>query len=75
MATTTVRLDPADERQLDELALIFGGRSNTIRQALRRLAADVEQQQQLAAFLDEWAAEAGPVDPQAVEAMRQRFGL
>ena len=75
MSTTTVRLDEDDEHILDELAPAYGGRSNAIRQALRRLSAEVDRQRALEEFLTEWQHDAGPVDEGAVEAMAQRFGL
>lgn len=75
MSTTTVRLDEHDEQILDELAPAYGGRSNAIRQALRRLSAEVERQQSLEDFLADWQRTEGPVDEAAVEAMKQRFGL
>lgn len=74
MSTTTVRLTEDDEHILDELARVYGGRSNTIRQALRRLSAEVDRQQALEEFLADWEHDAGPVDEGAVEAMAQRFG-
>lgn len=75
MGTTTVRLDAADEQVLDRLAQRYGGRSNAIRQALRSLASDVDQQDGLAAFVQEWELTVGPIDPVEVEAMTRRFGL
>ena len=75
MSTTTVRLDEHDEQILDELAPAYGGRSNAIRQALRRLSAEVERQQSLEDFLDDWQRAEGPVDEAEVDAIKQRFGL
>lgn len=75
MATTTVRLDAADEQLLDRLAEIYGGRSNTIRHALRQLSANAARQQALTELLDDWAVELGPVDEAAVVAAADRFGL
>ncbi len=75
MATTTVRLDPDEERTLNELAAIHGGRSNALRQGLRLLATTTRQQAALAAFLRDWEAEAGPVDDEAVAAMARRYDL
>ncbi len=75
MPTTTVRLDEEDERILDQLAPAYGGRSNAIRQALRRLAAERDRHEALDGFLTAWQREAGPVDEDAVEAMAQRYGL
>ncbi|MGH9062979.1 MAG: hypothetical protein ACRDZQ_02370 [Acidimicrobiales bacterium] len=75
MATTTVRLGPDEERALDELAEIHGGRSNALREGLRLLAATTRQQAALAELLREWEVEAGPVDEEAVAAMATRYGL
>lgn len=75
VATTTVRLDEGDEEMLDELAAAFGGRSNAIRQGLRRLSAEVDRHHALEQFLAEWESIDGPVDEEAVDAMVQRFGL
>lgn len=75
MSTTTVRLDDDDEQILDGLAPTYGGRSNAIRQALRRLSAEVDRQRTLEAFLTEWQHAEGPVDEAAVEAMAQRYDL
>ena len=75
MATTTVRLDPEEERTLDELAEIHGGRSNALRAGLRLLAADTRRQAELAELLCDWESEAGPVDDEAVAAMVDRYRL
>lgn len=75
MATTTVRLDAADEQLLDQLAQVYGGRSNTIRQALRQLSATAARRQSLTELLDDWTAEFGPVDESAVAAAVERYGL
>lgn len=75
MATTTVRLDPDEERTLDELAEIHGGRSNALRQGLRMLATTTRQQAALAELLRDWDAESGPVDDEAVAAMAKRYDL
>ena len=75
MSTTTVRLDDDDEELLDLIAAEHGGRSGAIRVAIRSLAADRRRRELLATFLDEWDAEAGPVDDADVEAMIARFGL
>lgn len=75
MATTTVRLDAADEQLLDQLAQVYGGRSNTIRQALRQLSATTARRQALTELLDDWSAEFGPVDESAVAAAVERYGL
>ncbi len=75
MHTTTVRLNADDEETLDKLAPEFGGRSGTIRHAIRLLAADIERRDALANFLDDWDEEAGPIDEDAVKAMATRYGL
>ena len=75
MSTTTVRLNADDNEILDGLAVTFGSRSNAIRQALRSLAADRRRHLALESFLDDWNAEAGPVDEEAVAAMARRYGL
>lgn len=75
MATTTVRLDPDEERTLNELAEIHGGRSNALRQGLRMLATTTRQQAALAELLRDWQGEAGPVDDEAVAAMAERYDL
>lgn len=75
MGMTTVRLDAADEHLLDELAAVYGGRSNTIRQALRQLSAQVARTQALTDLLADWADEAGPVDEAAVARIAERYGL
>ena len=75
VGTTTVRLDNDDEQLLDKLAVSFGGRSNAIRLALRRLAEDVDRHEALGTFLAEWELEAGPVDETQVEAMSRRYKL
>lgn len=75
MATTTVRLDPDEERTLDELAEIHGGRSNALRQGLRLLAADAQRRSALADLLREWELEVGPVTDEAVAAMAERYDL
>lgn len=75
MATTTVRLDPDEERTLDELAEAHGGRSNALRQGLRLLAATARQEAALAELLRDWGAEAGPVDDDTVAAIADRYDL
>ncbi len=75
MATTTVRLDPDEERILGELAEIHGGRSNALRQGLRMLATTTRQQAALAELLRDWEAETGPVDDEAVAATAKRYDL
>jgi hypothetical protein len=75
MATTTVRLDSTEERTLDELAEIYGGRSNALREGLRMLAATHRQQAALAEMLHDWEVETGPVDEAAVTVMADRYGL
>ena len=75
MATTTVRLDEDEERILDGLAGIYGGRSNTIRQALRLLWVRAERQRALGALLEQWAEDAGPIDEAGVAEMIERYQL
>jgi predicted transcriptional regulator len=75
MATTTVRLDDAEERTLDELAAAHGGRSNALREGLRLLAATTRQRAALDDLLRDWDAEAGPVDDEAIAAAIDRYGL
>ena len=75
MSTTTVRLSAGDKEILDGLAPLYGSRSNAIRQALRSLAADRRRHLALESFLDDWNAEAGPVDEQAISAASRRYGL
>ena len=75
MATTTVRLTPEEERTLDELAATHGGRSNALRAGLQLLATTTRQRAALADLLDEWEAEAGPVDDETVAAVAERYGL
>lgn len=75
MATTTVRLDPDEEHTLDELAGVYGGRSNALRQGLRLLAADTRRRSALADLLAEWECKAGPVSEDAVAVMTERYNL
>lgn len=75
MATTTVRLSPEEEAALDKLAERFGGRSGAIRHAVRQLAAEQTRQEALQRALDEWEAERGAVNEDAVTQAIQRFGL
>ena len=75
MATTTVRLDSTEERTLDELAEIYGGRSNALREGLRLLAAANRQHAALAEMLHDWELETRPVDEESVAAMAERYGL
>lgn len=75
MATTTVRLDEDEERTLDLLAEVHGGRSNALREGLRLLAAEARRRTALAEVLSDWGDEAGPVDEDAVATMAQRYDL
>lgn len=75
MATTTVRLDPDEEKTLDKLAELHGGRSNALRMGLRLLAAESERRTALADLLADWEQEASPVNNDAIAAMTDRFGL
>lgn len=63
------------ERILLKLAPKFGGRSGAIRQALHNLEAERDRRDALKSFVDEWNAEAGFVDEDAVAAMAERYGL
>ena len=75
MLKATVRLDAEDRQLLERLAPESGGREATVREALRRLAADHDRKQALSDFFEEWDAEAGPVSPDEVAAMAKRHGL
>lgn len=75
MATTTVRLDPDEERTLDALADVHGGRSNALREGLRLLAVTARRQAVLADLLRDWEAESGPVDDATVAAVASRYDL
>ena len=75
MATITVRLDDNDLRLLDELAREHGGRSAAVREALRLLSGEQQRQRALAAFVDAWNDEAGPVDEAEVERMIALYDL
>ncbi len=75
VAKATVRLYDEDRQLLERLAPKFGGREETLREALRRLAADQDRREALSAFLAEWARECGPPDEEAVAAMAERYGL
>ena len=75
MATTTVRLDDNEEAELDRLAAIYGGRSNALREGLRRLTSDALAHSHLAKLLAEWEAEDGPVSEQAIAAAIRQYDL
>jgi predicted transcriptional regulator len=75
MGTTTVRLDADEERALDELAALHGGRSSALREGLRLLAASMRRQAALAELVHEWEAEAGPVDDDAINRVADRYDL
>ncbi len=75
MPTTTVRLDQAEERMLDELAAVHGGRSNALREGLRLLAASARQRIVLAELLDDWDPTAQPVDDDTIATTAARYGL
>ena len=70
-----MRLDDEHRQLLERLAPAFGGTTGTVREALRRLAADQDRREALSAFLAEWARECGPPDEEAVAAMAERYGL
>lgn len=75
MATTTVRLDAAEELTLDELAASYGGRSGALRAGLRLLAVESQRRATLAEFVAAWESESGAVTEETVEAVRVRYGL
>jgi predicted transcriptional regulator len=75
MSTTTVRLDAAEERTLDQLALVHGGRSNALRQGLKLLAATDERDRALTEFLNEWEIETGAVSSEEIVNAVERYGL
>lgn len=75
MATTTIRLDDQEEKTLDHLARLHGGRSNALRQGLRLLAEETHKSEALAELLADWQADAGPVTEAAIAAATKRFGL
>ena len=71
--TTTIRLSNEERALLAELAQEYGGQSGAVRQGLRLLALECGRRKALREFLNEWAEEAGPSDPEEVEAMRRRY--
>jgi hypothetical protein len=75
MGTTTVRPGPEEERALDELAVVHGGRSGALREGLRLLAASTRRQAALADLLRDWEAEAGPVDEDTINRVADRYHL
>lgn len=75
MATTTIRLDEAEETTLDHLAELHGGRSNALREGLRLLASLTQKRERLAQLLDDWAAESNPVEDDAMQAMVDQYRL
>lgn len=75
MSTTTVRLDTSEEQTLDELAQLYGGRSNALRAGLRLLAEEARRQKALGDFVDDWERESGPVSEADIEATAKRYGL
>ena len=75
MGTTTVRLDAEEERALDELAAVHGGRSSALREGLRLLAASTRRQAALAELVREWEAESGPVDEDTISLVAARYEL
>lgn len=75
MGTTTVRLDADEERTLDELAAVHGGRSSALREGLRLLAANTRQHAALAELVRDWEREAGPVDRDTIKAITDRYEL
>ena len=75
MGTTTVRLDAEEERALDELAAVHGGRSSALREGLRLLAANTRRQAALAELVREWEAESGTVDEDTISRVAGRYEL
>jgi len=73
--STTVRLDDEDEEILESLAVDYGSRSLAVHHALRQLAARKERERVLESLLADWEAEDGPVDPDLVTTMTQRYKL
>ena len=75
MARRSVWLGKESRQLLDRLVPEFGGQEATVREALRRLAADHDRKQALRDFFEEWDAEAGPASPDEVAAMAKHHGL
>jgi Arc/MetJ-type ribon-helix-helix transcriptional regulator len=75
MGTTTVRLNAEEERALDELAAVHGGRSSALREGLRLLAASTRRQAALGELVREWEAESGPVDEDTISRVADRYEL
>ena len=71
--TTTIRLSDEDRKLLAEVAAEHGSQTAAIRQGIRLLAYDSRRRRALRALLDEWTEEAGPPDPDEVEAMHLRY--
>ena len=71
--TTTIRLSDQERELLAELADEYGGQSGAIRQGIHLLAQQKRRREALRGFLDEWAEEAGPPDPEDVAEMRRRY--
>jgi Arc/MetJ-type ribon-helix-helix transcriptional regulator len=57
------------------LAPEYGGRSSSIRHALRNLAADRKRRNALRSFLAEWDAEDGPIEEDEIAAMAERYRM
>ena len=71
----TVRLSDDDERLLEELAPLYGGRLAAIREGLRVLADDQRRRQALEELVREWEAESGPVDPETRARVAAQYNL
>jgi Arc/MetJ-type ribon-helix-helix transcriptional regulator len=71
----SLRLDPAEEAELDRLAVLFGGRSEALREALRRLAAEERRRAAFRGFVAEWGAEHGGAPQDEIDAEIRRLGL
>ena len=70
-----MRLSKEDRQVLERLALKFGGREATIREALQRLAADHDRKEAFDAFLKAWDEEDGPLSDEEISAVARRCGL
>ncbi len=75
VAKATVRLKKEDRQLLERLAPKFGGRQETLREALRRLAADLDRKEAFDAFLKAWDEEDGPLSEDEIAAVAKRCGL
>lgn len=71
----TVRLSDDDERLLEELAPLYGGRLAAIREGLRMLSEDQRRRRELEALVREWEAESGPVDTDTMARIASQYNL